>query len=91
MNGRPLIVIPPGIKAAFMRAMFGECGDDVVPFAEIREIDPTHPGDDDFIDALNMEGIYALDDDFYVDEEPRPSAKIIDFNKWRGQSLHPRP
>ncbi len=48
-SGRPLVIVPIGLKHFFQPAA---SADNVVPFEEIREIDPTMPGLGEELESL---------------------------------------
>ncbi|MCB9990473.1 MAG: hypothetical protein H6867_03710 [Rhodospirillales bacterium] len=56
---RPLIVVPGALKDWFVKASCGAA--DVVLFAEVRGIDPTMPGLDEFEDMIGGEDLWPED------------------------------
>lgn len=78
-SGRPLLIVPLGLKAVFMREAGG-----AIPFQEIREVDPTHPGHEEFEELIGGDG----EPDPPQTEEPRsrPFLRLIALN---GKRLEP--
>ena len=66
---RPLIIVPQCLKEWFTKA---SCPDESVTlFSEVRGIDPTMPGLDEF------ESLIRNDDDFTDDPEDRPKPRLV--------------
>jgi hypothetical protein len=76
---KPILAVPIGLKKWFMKAAYPE---NVTPLHDVVEIDPTHPGLDEFVEL--MRGEHEQD---ILQEEPqesKPKLKLV-YSKGKRQ------
>ena len=78
---KPILVLPIGLKSWFMKAAYP---DNLEPIHDVVEVDPTHPGLDEFVELMRQENEEELDADVDAQKDnnsdTKPKLKLVYSN-----------